>query len=251
MSNRLDVLRASVEHLHHVIDSIESFDPGTSAYPTEWTIADTMSHIGSGATIMNKNLENVVAGREGDPAFNQTVWDEWNAKSPSDQVHDALVADETLLLALEALSDAQRSAFHFSMGPFNLDFDGFVGLRLNEQALHTWDVEVAIDPSATLSDEVAATIIDNLQMIIRFAGKANGEVKELSVRTTHPTRDFMLVFTDDAISLGDSAHTGAVDVELPAEAFVRLVYGRLDAQHTPASVSELHLEALRQSFPGF
>ena len=250
MTSRLAVLRASVEHLRHVIDDVEAFDPVTAAYPTEWTIADTMSHIGSGASIMKKNLENAVAGREGDPSFNQSVWDEWNAKSPTDQVNDALVADESLLQALEALGDAERSAFHFSMGPFNLDFEGFVGLRLNEQALHTWDVEVAFDRTATLSDEVAGTIIDNLQLIIRFAGKARGEVKEMSVRTTKPTRDFMLVFADDAISLGDSAHSGSVDLELPAEAFVRLVYGRLDAQHTPAGVNELHLGNLRQSFPG-
>jgi len=251
MSDRLNVLRASVEHLRHVIDNIEAFDPDASAYPTEWSIADTMSHIGSGATIMNKNLENVVAGREGDPAFNQSVWDEWNAKAPTDQVNDALVADEMLLLALEALTDAERSAFHFSMGPFNLDFDGFVGLRLNEQALHTWDIEVAVDPTATLPDEVAGAIIDNLQLIIRFAGKAFGEVKEISVRTTRPARDFMLVYADDAISLGDSAHSGAVDLELPAEAFVRLVYGRLDPSTVPSGVSDLHLEGLRKSFPGF
>lgn len=251
MTDRLAVLRASVEHLHHVIDNIDAFDPDVAAYPTEWTIADTMSHIGSGATIMKKNLENTVAAREGDPGFNESVWDEWNAKSPTDQVNDALVADEMLLLALEALSDTEKSAFHFSMGPFELDFDGFVGLRLNEQAMHTWDVEVAVDPSATLSDEVAGAIIDNLQLIIRFAGKAQGEVKELSVRTTNPSRDFMLVFADDALSLGDSAHTGEVDFELPTEAFVRLVYGRLDAEHTPSGVNELHVESLRKSFAGF
>ena len=251
MSDRLPVLRASVEHLRHVVDNIEAFDPELSAYPSEWSIADTMSHIGSGATIMKQNLENVVAGREGDPTFNQSVWDEWNAKAPSDQVDDALVADEMLLLALEGLNPEEKSAFHFSMGPFELDFEGFVGLRLNEQALHTWDVEVAVDPSATLSDDVAGAIIDNLQLIVRFAGRANSEVKEISVRTTHPARDFMLVFADGSISLGDAAHSGAVDVELPAESFVRLVYGRLDAAHTPAGVGGLHLESLRVAFPGF
>jgi uncharacterized protein (TIGR03083 family) len=251
MTDRLAVLRASVEHLRHVIDDIEAFDPDGAAYPTEWTIADTMSHIGSGATIMKQNLENAVAGREGDPGFNQSVWDEWNAKSPTDQVNDALVADEKLLLSLEALSESEKSAFHFSMGPFDLDFDGFVGLRLNEQAVHTWDVEVAVNPSATLSDEVAGAIIDNLQLIIRFAGKARGEVKEMSVRTTNPARDFMLVFADDAISMGDSAHSGDVDLELPAEAFVRLVYGRLDADNAPAGINQLHLEDLRKAFPGF
>lgn len=251
MTDRLTVLRTSVQHLRHVIEGIEAFDPEVSAYPSEWTIADTMSHIGSGATIMTRNLENVVAGREADPAFNQSVWDEWNAKSPADQVDDALVADEMLLLALEALSAGERRAFHFSLGPFDLDFDGFVGLRLNEQALHTWDVEVAVDPTATLSDEVAGAIMDNLAMVIRFAGKAHGAVKEVSVRATRPSRDLTLVFADDAVTLKDAAHGAGVDFEIPAEAFVRLVYGRLDAAHTPTGLRDLHLESLRVSFPGF
>jgi uncharacterized protein (TIGR03083 family) len=250
MTDRLRILHASVEHLRFVISSVEVFVPEASAYPTEWTIADTMSHIGSGAVISMRTLDDTIAGREADPAFNQSVWDEWNAKAPSDQVNDALVADEEFLLALEALSDAQRSEFHSSMGPLDLDFNGFVGMRLGEHALHTWDIEVAIDPSATLSSEAAGAIIDNLGMIIRFAGKANGEVKELSVRTTNPSRDFMLVFADDSISLGDAAHTGAVDFELPAEAFVRLVYGRLDQENAPAGINELHLENLQKSFPG-
>ena len=41
-------------------------------------------------------------------------------------------------------------------------------------------------------------------------------------------------------------------VRLPAAAFVRLVYGRLDADHTPASaVTEgIDLDDLRKAFPG-
>jgi uncharacterized protein (TIGR03083 family) len=250
MSERLRILHASVEHLRFVIAGVESFDPEVSAYPTEWTIADTMSHIGSGAVISMRRLDDTIAGREADPAFNQSVWDEWNTMSPADQVNNALVADEEFLLALEALTDAQRSEFHSSMGPLDLDFDGFVAMRLGEHALHTWDVEVALDPSATLSSEAAGAIIDNLGLIIRFAGKANGEVKEVSVRTTDPSRDLKLMFADDAISLADAQHTGTVDFELPAEAFVRLVYGRLDQKNAPAGINALLLENLRRSFPG-
>lgn len=251
MTDRLAVLHSSVEHLRHVVQDVESFDPGASAYPTQWTVADTMSHIGSGAVILKQRLEESLASRETPEGFNQSVWDEWNAKSPSDQVNDALVADEALLLALEATTDEQRRAFHFVMGPFELDFDGFVGLRLNEQALHTWDVEFAVDPAATLSPEVAAAITDNLHLIIRFAGKAHGEVKEVKIRTSNPSRDLTLVFAGDSINLNDATHEGPVEVEMPAESFVRLVYGRLDAASAPDDIDEKLLESLRASFPGF
>jgi hypothetical protein len=38
---------------------------------------------------------------------------------------------------------------------------------------------------------------------------------------------------------------------LPAEAYVRLLYGRLDPDHTPGSVTEgADLDLLRSAFPG-
>jgi len=41
------------------------------------------------------------------------------------------------------------------------------------------------------------------------------------------------------------------DIELPAEAFIRLVYGRLDTAHTPPGVKEgTTLDQLRTLFPG-
>ena len=45
----------------------------------------------------------------------------------------------------------------------------------------------------------------------------------------------------------------AADLTLPAEAFLRLVYGRLDPAHTPSSVTgdTGRLADLRKAFPGF
>ena len=43
----------------------------------------------------------------------------------------------------------------------------------------------------------------------------------------------------------------APDLELPAEAFSRLVYGRLDPDHTPAFTGDAALlDTLRAVFPG-
>jgi uncharacterized protein (TIGR03083 family) len=250
MSERLHALRSSVEHLRSVVEQIDVADYVSSAYPTEWSIADTLSHLGSGAVIMRKNFENGVAGTVSDPTFNQSVWDEWNAKAPADQVADALRADSALLKSFESSTEAQRKEFHFSMGPFNMDFEGFVGMRLNEHALHTWDVEVALNPTATISSDIAGEIIDNLHLIVRVAGRANGETHTLKIRTADPARDLSLVFDADSVSLIDADHHDTVDIELPAEAFARLIYGRLDAQNSPNDVNELHLEKLRNAFPG-
>jgi MDMPI C-terminal domain len=51
----------------------------------------------------------------------------------------------------------------------------------------------------------------------------------------------------------DGTDTPVSEVTMPAEALVRLAYGRLDPAHTPASVtgSESDLATLRSIFPGF
>lgn len=251
MSDHLGVLRSSVIHLADVASGLNTEQYSTRAYPSEWSIADTFSHLGSGAVIGQRRFDDEVAGRDGDPSFNQMVWDEWNAKEPTAQVHDALASDASLLKSLETSTEEERQAFHFMMGPFEFDFGGFLGLRLGEHALHTWDVEVMLDPSVTLSNEVANAILDRIQFVVQRSGKSAGETKELRLRTLEPVRDFTLAIDLDSVKLVPTSHGETVDLELSADALVRAIYGRLDLEHCPASLQGPALDTLRQTFPGF
>jgi uncharacterized protein (TIGR03083 family) len=251
MKESLKALHNSVAHLNDVIEKVGPDKYESSAYPTEWSIADTMSHIGSGAVIAGQNLSNIVSGSEPDPTFNQSTWDEWNAKAPAAQVADALAANSKLLDELQMLDEAARDAFEFSMGPFKFDFGGFVGMRLNEQALHTWDIEVTYDASAVLAEDAAGVMLKNVPIFVGFASKPTGEVIDLHVNTTSPDHHYVLSFKEDSVKLEDNEHGGHVDVELPSESFVRLVAGRLDPKHTPRGVESEHLDMLRTAFPGF
>jgi uncharacterized protein (TIGR03083 family) len=250
MDNQLKALRSSVEHLSAVAARIDPSKFDSPAYPTEWSIADVLSHIGSGAVILQRRADDIVEGRATDDGFNQSVWDEWNAKPAAAQVADALVADAALLKCLESLTGDQREGFKFQMGPMTLDFAGMVGLRLNEHVLHTWDVEVTLDPAAALPDDEASAVVDNLQMIVQFTGKPSGETRVWHVRTTNPARDFTLSFGPESVKLSAGEPSGAADLELPAESFVRLVYGRLDPDHTPSTIDGRDLDELRRAFPG-
>jgi uncharacterized protein (TIGR03083 family) len=251
MRKSLKALHNSVAHLNEVIEKVGPDKYTDSAYPKEWTIADTMSHLGSGAVIASQSFDNIVSGAEGDPDFNKSTWDEWNAKEPSAQVADALVADAALLDRLQMLDEEGRDKFEFSMGPFKFDFDGFVGLRLNEHALHTWDIEVTTNGSATVPEDAAAIMVDHVEMYVGFSGKANGVAHDVIVKTVDPERDFVLTFGEEKVSMSVNEHGGHVDLELPAEALVRLIGGRLDPKHTPRTVTGEHLEELREAFPGF
>jgi uncharacterized protein (TIGR03083 family) len=250
MSTKQLALAGSVNRLRDLAEPLDSAQLRSRAYPNQWTIADVLSHVGSGAVIMQRRLDDALAGRETDDGFAPSVWDVWNAKSPEAKVADALDADRALVERIESLSDDERDRLRFSMGPMSVDFEGFIEMRLSEHALHTWDVEVALDPQATLHDDATALVVDRLEMIARYSGKPSGTVHDVIVRTSNPTRDFRIALGADSVSLTPGASSAAPDLELPAEALIRLVYGRLDPDHSPAVADPALLDELRSVFPG-
>ena len=160
-------------------------------------------------------------------------------------------SDEAVLEALEAVGAPDRARLTFPMGPLTFDFDQFAALRLNEHALHTWDIEVVFDETAHLPHDAAAVVVDNLGLIARFTGRPTGATRDVVVGTTDPAREFTVRLAVDAVDLGAGGSGRAPDLVLPAEAFCRLVYGRLDPAHTPAVTGDgAVLDSLRAVFPG-
>ena len=249
----LEALATSQRHLRKLVAPLDDAAIVSSAYPTEWTIAQVLSHLGSGAVITQRRLQAELDGTAVPDEFAPAVWDEWNAKSPRAQVNDFATADAALVAAFEAVSVEDRAAFSFAMGPMSGDFDAFVNLRLNEHALHTWDVEVAFDAASAVPSELAAFVVDNLELIAGFTAQPTpGDPIAVSVTTTDPVRRFTIDLTADGATLTPSSDTTTPDVVAPAEALVRLVYGRLDPDHTPPITGDPALvDRLRATFPGF
>jgi uncharacterized protein (TIGR03083 family) len=254
MASSLSVLQASVERLNKIVAPLSDEQIVAGAYPTEWSIAQTLSHLGSGAVIFRRNLEESLSGGTTPDGFNPSVWDEWNAKSPRAQVDDALEADAALLARYLELTDEERDSLSFPFGPMTVDFTTAVGLRLNEHSLHSWDVEVVLDPTAVLAEAAAAEIIDSVPMIAGFAGRPSGDPTTFIVTTTTPDRSFRVDLTEDGAvltSLDANEPAPDADLTLPTEALIRLVYGRLDADHTPPFTGDAAvLDRLRRTFPG-
>ena len=169
---------------------------------------------------MRLRLDATLTGGDAGVDVMQPVWDEWNAKNPDDQAADALRADRALLDRLGSVTSDEQAGFRFSLGPFDLDFDRFVGLRLNEHALHSWDIATTLDPAATIPDDAVELVVDTLGLIAGFAGKPTGADRTIVVRTTIPTRHFEITLRPDGVTFGptDPATGAAVpDLELPAE----------------------------------
>ena len=209
------------------------------SYCTDWSIAQVLSHLGSGAQIFSLFLRAGLGGgpAPGMPEF-EPIWERWNAMSPAVQSAEGLVADRMFLDQLLTLDDRQRQSWRLDMFGEVRDLSGLLRLRLGEHAIHSWDVAVIRDPTATVAPDAAALLIDTLDQLVARTGRAPERPVSVSVATERPDRRFLLVSDDDGVQLhpvddlpGDD---GTPTLQLPAEAFIRLVYGRLDPDHTPA-----------------
>ncbi len=251
----LDLLHASHDRLASALDGLSDEQARAQSYDDEWSVAQVASHLGSSAEIFALHLE---AGRTGSAAAGmevfQPIWDEWNAKEPLGQVRDAVTADAAFVERLDSLSPSEAEEWKLDLFGEVRDLANLLRLRISEHVLHTWDIVVASDPSATLPDEPLDVVAANLPMIARYTGQKRDQPLSVEVRTSAPERAFHLDLGPGGAALSPSYDDTAADAELtlPAEAFVRLVYGRLDPDHTPASVTVtgVDLDLLRATFPG-
>jgi uncharacterized protein (TIGR03083 family) len=253
----IGTLRNSHERLASLVAPLTPEQLRAQSYDAEWSVAQVLSHLGSGAEIALMMLPGALGDAE--PASREAfeaVWDVWNAKSPEDQAADCLVSDEKHVRRLEQLRDDELARISLPFHGMTLDATRVVRLRLGEHALHTWDVAVLTDPAATVSPDAVSLLIDNVpQFLAPRLGKAPEVPFRLRIVTTEPARDYLLAATD-AVSVTDWPGDGAGadgEVRMPSEALLRLAYGRLDPAHTPAGVAgqAADLDRLRALFPGF
>jgi uncharacterized protein (TIGR03083 family) len=243
----------SHDRLQALVEPLDLASLEQRSYASEWSIAQVLSHLGSGAEIFGLFLEAGLTGQAppSRDAFVQ-VWNAWNAKDPQAQATDGLRADEALVERLESLDPDQRAGLRLHMFGMDMDLTALARMRVSEHAVHTWDVAVALDPSATVAPEAVGLLIDTVGQLAARSAKPDGKERRLLVSTSDPERDFVLE-TGDAVSLTESDGGQRLpELRLPAEAFVRLVYGRLGPHHTPPVEADgVDLDELRQLFPGF
>jgi hypothetical protein len=116
MTTQIDALRISVARLRGIAEPLGESQLTRPAYPSAWSIADVLSHLGSGAAIMQRRLDDVLAGQEPED-YAPAVCDTWNAKSPIAKRDDALVADAALLARIDAVTAGECDRFTLTMGP--------------------------------------------------------------------------------------------------------------------------------------
>lgn len=255
------VIELRVEHdaLSSLVHGLDAEILERPSYASEWTIAQVLSHLGSGAEINLSNLHAALRGTEPIPkdAY-RDLWKRWDDMGPVDQAvgfqrwHGELVAvfEEA---SWETLKDLEVPT---AMGM--LSGAAVIGMRFREATVHAWDVAAGLDRAATIRSAAAGILADQApEMIGRLADPSAASTLDLdmvSIVGRDPDRRFLLQL--DPIVLRADAHPDddrhAV-LRLPTESFVRLIYGRVDDDDLGPTIDEDPdglIERLRRVFRG-
>ncbi len=256
-------LRGAHEGLAGVVATLDDDRLATPSMCREWTVAQVLSHLGSGAEIGRSALVTATGGAPTiDAGGNEAVWARWNALSRAEMAAAFVAADRALVETYEGLDDDQLATVRVDLGflPAPLDVAALAGMRLGEHALHSWDVTAAFDHDGEVAEGASALLIDRLPvMVALIGGFMPRETRPtpgatITVTTTEPERVFDLELGDEAVLRPSTGAPTAGELRIPAGALLRLTAGRLRPGWPAADVAPtggLTMDELRRAFPGY
>ena len=251
-------LRAQHDHLAGVVPQLSPAQLAGPSGAADWTVAQVLSHLGSGAEIALATHRAALAGTApGGQDFNRGVWQRWDAMAPQEQADGFVQHNAELVDALESLTPDQRATTLVDMGflPAPIPLASSTGMRLIESTLHSWDVDVALDPAATLNADTAHLLAEHyeggLSFLLGFIGKREALAEPAVIRIQDTPYSLVL---DETIALTTSAPDPTATFNGPLEAAIRLITGRLTEAHTHPDTKvtgNVSLDDLRRAFPGY
>jgi len=246
-------LRSEHDSLAGLVGGLTDDQLAATSGAAEWTVAQALSHLGSGAEIGRAPIARA-AGETVAAEDNQTIWARWDGSAPRAQAEGFLEHNGRWLETVEAFTPEQRSSLTVDLGflPEPVPLLTAVGMRLSEVANHSWDVRVAFDPDARVAAGSAAALVDLLAGPVGFLLSFVAKPAELADPVSLAVPGGGLVI-DDAVTVVPHLESPSATFDGPAEAFVRLVSGRLKPPYDKGVTIDgaVTLDDLRRVFPGF
>ncbi|MCU1624129.1 MAG: hypothetical protein JWL79_2974 [Frankiales bacterium] len=252
MSSLADLTLARIRALHD--DLVDRATTATdeqlaaTSGASEWPVAQVLSHLGSQGEIALAGLPSFLEGGDAPgPEFNEAVWARWNSLDDRSKANGFVEHSSAIVAALEAVPGRDERTVTLGFLPTPLPFAAAMGMRLNEYALHHWDVVQGLDGDARIDEESAALMAQHLaggmSFMLGFIGKADQLVEPVVLKAG----DLVLTI-DDAVGVTPDA-TPTATLDAPLEAGIRLVNGRL--REDVAVEGNVTLAELRKVFPGY
>ncbi|SIR74057.1 TIGR03083 family protein [Micromonospora avicenniae] len=251
----LDALNTSSERLLKTVRDLPDDVLARPSFADRWSVAQVLSHLGSGAEISTMLVQRGIDGDTTTPTVDDVrpIWQRWDALSAPAQREAWLGADRRHRALLASLDAQQLEAVRVPYFAGLLSLPTYLGYRLSEQSVHAWDIEVALDPAATIPAAEVELLWDRLDLVATRFRDADVlqrlAPKQLALGLPDRTRTLDL---HDELHLIDSApQNPAATVTGTAEALLRLIYGRNRPEDGVNVTGDVVLDDLRRLFPGF
>ncbi|MEU3188191.1 maleylpyruvate isomerase N-terminal domain-containing protein [Streptomyces sp. NPDC006923] len=253
----LEALHAGSGRLAALVGDLSEADLSRPSFADGWSIAQVLSHLGSAAEISAGLLQRGLAGdttgvRREDVA---PVWERWNALSAPAQREAWTKADARHLALLDSLDERTRAEARVPYFAGLLDVPAYAGYRLSEQSVHAWDIEAALHTAATIPPAEVRLLWERLDLVAtRFR---DGDTlrrlapRQLSVHLTDPERTLLLDLGGELHLYPCEPAEPAGALAGPAEAVLRMVYGRSRPADGITVTGSVTLADLQGLFPGF
>lgn len=253
------IIHSLREHHDQLTALVAALGPDELRAPSaasQWRICDVLSHLGSGAEITVKPLLAAAEGAPAAEADNEAIWARWNAASPEEQAAWYVVHDAYLIETAEGFSAEQRATAMVDMGflPQPVPLVVAAGMRLNEVALHVWDIRAGLDAEATVDAEATDILLElfagPLSFLIGFVAKPD----QMSAPAAIDIAGRGLSIEDTVALLDEAPMAPTATFAGPREAALRLLSGRLTPAFTPEGVTvtgNVTIDDLRAVFPGY
>jgi uncharacterized protein (TIGR03083 family) len=253
----LAALRASSERLAETVHALPDDALSQPSFAASWSIAHVLSHLGSAAEISTMLLKRGIDGDTTGPTAEDTrpVWQRWDSLPGPVQRDAWYEADRRHRDVLDSLDAGQRESVRIPYFAGSLSIPVYAGYRLSEQSVHAWDIEIALNPAAAIPAPEAELLWERLDRVAtRFRdGQTLSRVgpSQVAVELTDLGRTVCLDLGAELHLYPYEPAEPTATVSGPAEAVLRLVYGRNRPEDAVTVTGAATLDDLRALFPGF
>ncbi|MGI5248038.1 maleylpyruvate isomerase N-terminal domain-containing protein [Actinacidiphila glaucinigra] len=229
----------------------------TPSFADGWSLAQVLVHLGTGAELCTAAVRRGLTGDLTRPSREEIadVSEQWIPLKPTAQRDAWQEAESALLRLLDSLDAEVRASVTVPYFTGPVGFADFTGYWLSEQSVHTWDVAVGLDGTAAIPEPEVALLWDRIDMVASMSRDGDTLARlgprQIAVELTDPERRLCLALGSEVHFLPCEGAEPTGTVSGPAEAVLRLVYGRNRPEDGVSARDGVTLDDLHALFPGY
>ena len=254
--------------LHEFLNGLSPDDLRRHSACDAWTVRDVAGHLTNRA---ERQITSMTRGREGDsgppagfvaPTDNMAMSAE---NADADIAYSISLGDDLLptfernyrqlhmLLDSFTGDDWRSDCWHPRRG--DMTAREYVSQRIQELAVHDWDIRSAFDPQAALHPDAIPVLLSMSERWLRSAYNPGDDPPSGEIRYHFALSDASpidVVVQPDGVQVGPGLHPGPDDIDMVvacnANTYLLLAYGRIDVDTAANSLVAIGEEGLLERF---